>query len=193
MIAVNGDTVFGYARKPQFLSESTVQDYELYAAAKSSDAKAVERVLGQYGKTAKVNPKGTNYVGDWKLREGLPLADQTALSYRWSIDRPPLQVRAMVVADKTLFVAGPPNILSEEDFFFTVNDSDVQKKLAEQQALLEGKNGALLWAVSATDGKKLAEYRLQSLPVWNGMIASRGKLYLATMDGQVISYSEKGR
>jgi hypothetical protein len=29
--------------------------------------------------------------------------------------------------------------------------------------------------------------------VWNGMIASRGKLYLATMDGQLISYSEKGR
>ena len=99
----------------------------------------------------------------------------------------------MVLAAKTLFVAGPPNILSEEDFFFTVNDSEVQKKLAEQQALLEGKNGALLWAVSATDGKKLAEYRLQSLPVWNGMIASRGKLYLATMDGQLISYSENGR
>ena len=99
----------------------------------------------------------------------------------------------MVLAAKTLFVAGPPNILSEEDFFFTVNDSEVQKRLAEQQALLEGKNGALLWVVSATDGKKLAQYRLQSLPVWNGMIASRGKLYLAAIDGQLIGYSGKGR
>jgi hypothetical protein len=99
----------------------------------------------------------------------------------------------MVLAAKTLFVAGPSNILSEENFFFTVNDSEVQKKLAEQQALLEGKNGALLWVVSATDGKKLAEYRLQSLPVWNGIIVTRGKLYLATIDGQLIGYSDKGR
>jgi outer membrane protein assembly factor BamB len=194
LIAVNDNTVYGYARKPQFLSESTIQDYELYAAAKSSDPKAIEHIFGR--QTVKVNPMDKsfkNFAGDWKLREGLPLSDQTAVNYRWSIDKPPLQVQAMVAADKTLFVAGPPNVVDEEDSFFTVNDSAVRKKFAEQDALLQGKNGALLWAVSATDGKRLAEYKLQSLPVWDGMVVSGGKLYLATADGEVISYSEKGR
>ena len=53
LIAVDDDTVFGYERKPQFLSESIVQEYELYAAAKSSDAKAIERVLASMAKLRK--------------------------------------------------------------------------------------------------------------------------------------------
>jgi outer membrane protein assembly factor BamB len=49
-----------------------------------------------------------------------------------------------------------------------------------------------LWAVSPGNGKKLAEYRLDSLPVWDGMIAANGNIYLASMNGEVICYSEKG-
>jgi outer membrane protein assembly factor BamB len=194
LIAVDGNIVYGYARKPQFLAESTIQDYELYAAARTSDEKAIEHIYSR--QTVKVNPMDKsfkNFAGDWKLREGLPLADQTAVNYRWSSNKPPLQVQAMVLTDKILFVAGPPNVVDEEDSFFSVNESAVQKNLAEQEALLNGKSGALLWAVSASDGKKLAEYKLRSLPVWDGMAASRGRLYLATMDGEVISYSEKGK
>jgi len=51
--------------------------------------------------------------------------------------------------------------------------------------LLKGKDGARVWAVSAESGKRLSEYRLDSLPVWDGMIAANGKLYLSTMDGEV--------
>ena len=49
-----------------------------------------------------------------------------------------------------------------------------------------------LWGVSPGNGKKLAEYRLDSLPVWDGMIAANGNIYLASMNGEVICYSEKG-
>ncbi len=95
----------------------------------------------------------------------------------------------MALADKTLFVAGPPDIVDEEDAFFALEDAAVLEKLAEQSALLAGKEGALLWAVSAADGQKLAVYKLDSLPVWDGMIAAGGKLYLTTMNGEAICFS----
>ena len=137
-------------------------------------------------------PKGEwfSHFADWKLRKGFPLADRTAVNYKWILDQPPLQVRAMVLADKTLFVAGPPDVVDEEDAFFKLDDPMVLKKLADQNAMLEGRSGALMWAVSALDGKKLAEYKIKSLPVWDGMVAAGGKLYLATMNGEVVCFSE---
>ena len=99
----------------------------------------------------------------------------------------------MVLADKTLFAAGPPDIVDEEENFFILDNAEVLAKLAEQKELLRGKEGAVMWAVSALDGKKLSEYKLDSLPVWDGMIASGGNLYIITMDGEVICYSGKSK
>ena len=70
-----------------------------------------------------------------------------------------------------------------------MDDAAVLELLAEQSALLKGKEGALMWAVSATNGKKLSQYKLDSLPVWDGMVAAHGKIYLATMDGSVTCFS----
>jgi hypothetical protein len=49
----------------------------------------------------------------------------------------------------------------------------------------EGSEGALLWAVS-TDGEKLAQHQLDSVPVHDGMAAANGRLYLSTTDGKVL-------
>jgi hypothetical protein len=54
---------------------------------------------------------------------------------------------------------------------------------------LEGAEGALLWAVS-TGGEKLAEYKPDSIPAWDAMAASHGRLYLATTDGNVRCFGE---
>ena len=50
---------------------------------------------------------------------------------------------------------------------------------------LAGAQGALLLAVDAKSGKKLAEYHLDSLPVWDSIALTPGRLYLATTDGKV--------
>jgi len=50
----------------------------------------------------------------------------------------------------------------------------------------------MMWTVSAIDGKKVSEYKLDSLPVWDGLIAAAGKLYMTTMNGEVCCYSGKG-
>jgi outer membrane protein assembly factor BamB len=193
LIAVDGNTVYGYGRKPEFLAESIVLEYQLYAAAKAGDPRSI-KLITQPAK-GPVNPfdkSMMNYAGDWKLRQGLPKAEQSAVEFKWLVDKPPLQVRAMVLADKTLFIAGPPDVVDEENAFFALSNSDVLEKLAEQSAMLEGKNGAIMWAVSAANGKKLAEYKLDSLPVWDGMVAANGKLYMTTMKGEVLSFAGKG-
>lgn len=88
---------------------------------------------------------------------------------RWSI-QVPVRVQAMAVAGSTLFVAGTPDIVDPEDPW----------------AAFEGRKGGVLWAVSTADGKKLAEHRLDSPPVFDGMAAAQGRLYISTTDGSVV-------
>ena len=46
-----------------------------------------------------------------------------------------------------------------------------------------------IFAFSASDGKQLAERKLASPPVWDGMAAAGGRLYLSTMDGKVVCFA----
>jgi hypothetical protein len=45
-----------------------------------------------------------------------------------------------------------------------------------------------MWAVSAKSGEKLKEFKLDSLPVWDGMAASKGQLYMSTMNGELLCF-----
>jgi hypothetical protein len=102
-----------------------------------------------------------------------------------------LLVRGMVLCDKVLFVAGPPDL-------FGVAPGDTPhpyarasaESLQAQREALEGKKGSLLWAVSADDGKKLSETELDGLPAWDGLVAARDKLYLTLQDGTVICLAD---
>ena len=79
-----------------------------------------------------------------------------------------IQVRAMVLADKVLFVAGP-----------LYDAGDGPQGSNEDQ-------GALLIAFSASDGSELARYRLDSAPIFDGMAAADGRLYMSLENGQVF-------
>jgi hypothetical protein len=82
-----------------------------------------------------------------------------------------VRVRAMVKAADHLFAAGPPDVYDEEDPF----------------ASFEGRTGAVLVKVSAADGQKHSETRLESPPVFDGMIAAYGRLYLSLENGSLLS------
>jgi hypothetical protein len=82
----------------------------------------------------------------------------------------PLRAGAMVLAGDKLFMAGPPDAVPPDDPY----------------AAFEGRLGAQLWVVSAKDGEKLAEYPLDSLPVFDGLIAAGGRLFMSTVDGHVL-------
>jgi len=87
---------------------------------------------------------------------------------KWSV-KTPVRARAMVLAGDTLFLAGPPDVIDQDDPY----------------GAFEGRMGGLLWAVSTVDGRKMAEYQLKSPPVFDGLIAAQQKLFLTTVDGCV--------
>jgi len=97
----------------------------------------------------------------------------------------------MALAGTTLFIAGPPDLLDEETAFDAFAEGKTQARLAEQAASLAGKKGAMLVAVSAADGKTLAQLKLAASPAWDGMAAAGGKLYLSTTDGKILCLGGK--
>jgi len=120
------------------------------------------------------------------------------------IEKPPLVVRAMVLArcpdlrretqgqaGRTLFVAGPPDVVDEEKIWGRTLEPGVQAKLKGQGDALNGAQGAFLWAVSAEDGTRRAQYRLESPPIFDGMIAADGRLYISTIDGRLICMGKR--
>jgi hypothetical protein len=48
-----------------------------------------------------------------------------------------------------------------------------------------------LWAVSATDGEKKAEYRLKASPVFDSLAAADGRLFFTTVDGRVVCFHKE--
>ncbi|MFQ6132416.1 MAG: PQQ-binding-like beta-propeller repeat protein, partial [Armatimonadota bacterium] len=107
------------------------------------------------------------------------------LEYLWT-SQVPLFVTAMVVADDAMFIAGPPDVFRArgpegEDALLLENPE-------QSLRAWRGKAGGVLWAVSTADGGKLGEIRLESPPVFDGMSAANGRLYLATRDGKVLCF-----
>ncbi|UCG47012.1 MAG: PQQ-binding-like beta-propeller repeat protein [Phycisphaerales bacterium] len=108
--------------------------------------------------------------------------------HHWATDVP-MFVRAMVLAGDTLFIAGPPDMVEEQEVFRREKVTDRVKDLVDRTASLDAGNRAMLWAVSTADGSKLSEYDLDSPPVFDGMIAASGRLYIATVDGRILCFS----
>ena len=86
----------------------------------------------------------------------------------------PIRIQGMVLAGQTFFVAGPPDKINPGD----------------PMAAFEGRQGGVLRAYSADNGKMLAEQKLESPPVLDGLIAAKGGLYIATVDGKILCYGD---
>ena len=87
--------------------------------------------------------------------------------------RIPLTGKAMVKAADVLFIAGTPVAFPEDDL----------------HRGYEGRMGGVLWAASAADGKKLAQYTLDAAPAWDSLAVAGGCLYLCTTDGKVRCFA----
>jgi len=86
----------------------------------------------------------------------------------------PLTGKAMALAGDTVFVAGAPLVFDLEDL----------------GASYAGRRGGILWAASAADGAKVAEYKLDVLPAWDAMAAANGKLFIVNQDGSIVCWGE---
>jgi len=193
----NDTTVYGFGRKPQYYRWTTPLEYQLFATPKKPEL--VSTSAGQPTAKTKAKPSDKPKSATKRKRDAKPKpkrkrgsvgrAPNTRIAFDWTQDVPVL-TRAMVLADETLFIAGPPDVVDEEESLASFAVPEAQEQLAQQAAVLEGSEGALLWAV-ATDGTKLAEKKLKCIPVFDGMAAAGGRLYMATTDGKVICMGGK--
>ena len=181
ILALSKETVFGYGRDKypgggvgQVRGGET---YRLFCAEKRASQPLPSHRDRQHLRHARSGRALGLKVTERDRRHGAPSLHR----YRWS--RPmPVFVRALVLADTTLLLAGPPEPAE-------CRNADLKLKAPDKaEAAFLGKDGAALWLVSAADGRTLARYKLDSPPVFDGMIAARGRAFLSLQDGSLVCF-----
>jgi len=79
-----------------------------------------------------------------------------------------------VLATDRLLVAGPPGVVDPKD----------------PLGAFENRKGGLLYAVDAATGEKRTERALASPPVFNGMAAAAGRLFVAEEGGALTCFGK---
>jgi len=110
-----------------------------------------------------------------ELRKNFPPPERP--SHKSPIWQTNVSVRpaGIVRAGNTIFIAGSPDVVDPKD----------------PHGAWEGRKGGVLLAFSAADGRKLSEYKLPAPPVWDGLAAAGGRLYIGLMDGSVVCWKAK--
>ncbi len=175
LMVMDQDNIYGFGRLNQYGHVGShvglgQMHYLLYAASRSDFEPGAK-------------PAGKKRLA-WDARK-------PDIPTRWS-GKVGLLAHGMVLSGKTLFIAGPPDV-----FGVAVGDNphpytpSAAEALRSQREALDGKLGMVLTAVSADNGKKLSETKLDGMPAWDGLIAARGRLYLTMHDGTVRCFSSK--
>jgi hypothetical protein len=86
-----------------------------------------------------------------------------------------MHVNAMTVDQERLFACGAP----------------LENNRGDPFAPFEGRAGCVLMTFDKKTGDPVAELELDDQPVFDGLIASAGRLYMTTMNGRVICMTEK--
>ena len=89
----------------------------------------------------------------------------------WSL-RIPIRAEALLVGDNGLFVAGVRDRVEKEDPWGHV----------------EGRMGGVLAVYAKSDGRKIGETELGAAPLFDGLSAARGNLFLVTKDGAILCF-----
>jgi hypothetical protein len=99
----------------------------------------------------------------------------------------------MVLAGGRLLLAGPPDLADENRMlgYLPGAEDDINRQLHAQNEAWQGKRGGRLWVVASEDGRKVAEYGLDGVPVFDGMAVGGGRVLLSLTSGQVVCLVEK--
>jgi hypothetical protein len=97
---------------------------------------------------------------------------RSGVTSKWG-RRVSVRAQCMVVTDTHLLIAGIPDTADRDDPW----------------AAFEGRKGGIMEVYAKADGEKLAEYRLEKPPVYDGLAAANSRVYLATTDGRVVCFA----
>ena len=170
----DGDNVYGYGRKQNFLKWISTIEYQLFSAPRDQTRgpEQMETAL----KSKKRNTMDQSYH----------------VNMNWTGDIS-LQLRAMAGAGKHLIMAGPPDVLDESglekpELFDFLKDEQAVKKIEAQQQSEDGKLGSFLVVVDPKSGDMLAKRHLESAPVFDGLSVARGRIFMSTLDGKISCF-----
>jgi hypothetical protein len=182
ILVFDDSRVYGFSRLPHLHRWVRSLEFHLFAADKYNRRAAPPR--------RKRNAKGAKsptvsagnmivHIGDENPRERQRLIRSlvgTRVKYEWSNHDPAIYANAMVLTSETLFSAGPPAIRNEAT--------------ADALGRWRGQAGGLIKCLARTDGRLLGTVKLASPPVFDGMAAAYGKLYICLADGSVVCLSK---
>jgi len=164
IMSIDKDRIYGFGR--DYYPPSPGNSHQMYAAGE----KEIFFAASKSG-PGKVTPPAKAPARKGSRRRRAGSRGKARKAYQWTTPGD-LQVRGMVLAgqgkDKRLFVAGARGdwVISQDAY--------------------EGKMGSVLRVMSIADGKTLAEYDLPALPVFDGLSAAAGRLYITTADGHIL-------
>jgi hypothetical protein len=162
-MSIDEDRLYGFGR--DYYPPSPGNRHQMYLVGEAERLFASER----HSDAVVVPPEDAGGKGKrGKKREAEGRATKEVL---WSTPGD-LQVRGMVLAgegeNKRLFVAGAKGdwVISQDAY--------------------EGKQGSVLRVISIDDGTAIAEYELPAPPIFDGMSAADGKLFISLNSGAVV-------
>ncbi len=164
IMAFDGDKVYGYGRT-RIASAATghkADEYHLYG---------VKKVLMQTGL-----PKARKKRGK---KAEKPVAKKPMKPKPVWADKQSLIVRAMVLTQDKLVVAGPPDLRKKETSLLAYTNEE------ESLASFRGERGVMLRILNASDGQTLSECSLEAMPVFDGMSAAQGRVFVSLKNGEL--------
>ena len=177
--AAGGKTAKGLLRTTSYYTAVTVADYMACVEPALTSEKHIELTDGRVtGENLAFNDKLG--VAAWRYRFGVPKemmkSDRKNQRFIYAAadgknlwlqdDSIGQQMVGVILAGDTAYMAGVPN------------PPDPDRK-------------GELWVLAGADGRKLQVLPLDARPVYDGLSAASGRLYLATEDGRLICFGDK--
>ena len=185
IMSVTRDRVYGYGR--EFYTEGRKPTMHLFAMKKNPDlVNAAELFKGR-----KIETRHPIYR----------VGNVTQPRRIWS-KKSDIHVRALVVAPRKgaershlLFAAGPPEIIEEYDAITLVERQQRSGfnlgKIYQKEKAMAGELGASLLVVLGTDGTVISRTELDAPPVFDGLSAAHGMLFLSDTKGRLVCLKPK--
>jgi hypothetical protein len=192
ILCFDDTNVYGFGRKPQYMVNASVLEYEFFSANKYTTTANINACAASNAVINAASSDKNANSSDWHLRSQFPREALSATRCDWTVDQPATITRAMTATSNTVFFAGTPGLLNEQWAYYNPDDPEVLAKLEQQARALEGEQGGELWAISKTGGTLESRFALDSVPVFDGMAAANGCLYIAAVDGTIQCLSEEG-
>lgn len=164
IMAFDDENAYGYGRVR--IASAAVghnaDDYHLYG---------VRKVLMTTGLPQTRRKTGTN--------EPQPAARSPSKPEPFWADEQSLIVRAMALTNDKLVVAGPPDLRRKEAGILAYANEE------ESLASFKGEKGVMLRVIDKKDGRTVSEQNLDAMPVFDGMSAAHGKIFVSLKNGEV--------